>query len=457
MTKSIRFVLLLSACALALAFGGNALAAYNPSLLVAGTSHSTGSGGPIVIGVGQDQADDATGVLNIYAPLGYGVTLTQAPNTRIGDLEGIVLVRALANARVPIQGTVTARDPGAYTNPAQFPCGQGIRHEAVWVIQTTLAGNPLEIPIYVDRVTSGAEAQFASAKMRICLASPYVAPPQGAAAGASLIVAAFSVSGVFSNPNTRGTYPWNALFIPYAPGTATLNPANAAQSTSFTRLPVQLAVTAKKLKARKGAKRKFARVTTCLSEAGQPVRGVRVNILAGRTASDEPRRLRPHELARLSDADDPAPLPDDVHPGVIDGARARRHERTGLHTAALRGTRHAPARALHLGDAGSRAEPVQPNHRTSPPLERTQPERAPTGALSLFWPHGRTDPGRHLPWADEALSKHFYPPGLKAGERLVYYAEHFDTVEPTRRTTGFPWSRWPPAGPSRRPTTSSCM
>jgi uncharacterized protein YecE (DUF72 family) len=32
-------------------------------------------------------------------------------------------------------------------------------------------------------------------------------------------------------------------------------------------------------------------------------------------------------------------------------------------------------------------------------------------------------------WADEALSKYFYPPGLKAGERLGYYAEHFDTVE----------------------------
>jgi hypothetical protein len=278
LTKSIRFVLLLSACALALAFGGNALAAYNPSLLVAGTSHSTGSGGPFVIGVGQEQNDDATGVLNIYAPLGYGVTLTQAPGTRIGDLEGIVLVRALANARVPIQGTVTARDPGAYTT---FPCGGGVRHEAVWVIQTTLAGNPLEIPIYVDRVTSGPEAQFASAKMRICLSSPYVAPPQGAASGASLIVAAFSVAGVFSNPNTRGTYPWNALFIPYAPGTATLNPTNAAQSTSSTRLPVQLAVNAKKF--RQG-KRKYARVTACLSESGQRVRGVRVNILGGRTA-----------------------------------------------------------------------------------------------------------------------------------------------------------------------------
>jgi uncharacterized protein YecE (DUF72 family) len=32
-------------------------------------------------------------------------------------------------------------------------------------------------------------------------------------------------------------------------------------------------------------------------------------------------------------------------------------------------------------------------------------------------------------WADEALSKHFYPPGLPAGERLGYYAQHFDTVE----------------------------
>ena len=32
-------------------------------------------------------------------------------------------------------------------------------------------------------------------------------------------------------------------------------------------------------------------------------------------------------------------------------------------------------------------------------------------------------------WADEALSKHWYPKGLPAGERLGYYARHFDTVE----------------------------
>ena len=32
-------------------------------------------------------------------------------------------------------------------------------------------------------------------------------------------------------------------------------------------------------------------------------------------------------------------------------------------------------------------------------------------------------------WADDALSKHFYPPGTPPGERLAYYAQHFDTVE----------------------------
>jgi len=32
-------------------------------------------------------------------------------------------------------------------------------------------------------------------------------------------------------------------------------------------------------------------------------------------------------------------------------------------------------------------------------------------------------------WADDALSKHWYPKGLPAGERLGYYAKHFDTVE----------------------------
>src|SRR5205823_6709306 len=32
-------------------------------------------------------------------------------------------------------------------------------------------------------------------------------------------------------------------------------------------------------------------------------------------------------------------------------------------------------------------------------------------------------------WADEALVKHWYPPGVPPRERLRYYAGHFSTVE----------------------------
>ena len=278
-------------CALALAFGGTAFAAYNPSLLVAGNSHALGSGGPVIIGVGQDQNDDATGVVSIYSPLGYGVTLTQAPGTRIGQLDAVVKVGSLGGARVEVEGTVTAQDPNQYVSN---PCSPG-RHEAVWLIEATLAGNPLRIPVYVDRLTTGAEAAFASARIRICLASPYVPPPQGAPAGASLIVAAFSVQNVFSNPTTRGRYPWQGQFVPYTPGTATLNAGNAAQSMSITSLPVQLAISAKRVR-RSG--RTFARVTACLNEGGRPIRGVRLNVIGGRSAGARRLLARPRTNAR---------------------------------------------------------------------------------------------------------------------------------------------------------------
>ena len=99
--------------------------------------------------------------------------------------------------------------------------------------------------MFVDR-TVGAEAQFSSAKIKVCFASPYIPPPLGAPSGASLLVAAFSMQGVFRNPSRSGSYPWNAVFTPFSPGTGTLNPANAAQSTSYARLPVALTLKATK-------------------------------------------------------------------------------------------------------------------------------------------------------------------------------------------------------------------
>jgi hypothetical protein len=273
----------------ALAWTSTAFAAYDPSLLVAGTTHSLGGTGPVVIGVGQDGDDDATGVATIYSPLGYTATLTQPAGTTLGSLSGVVKVGALGGARVNIEGTVKTDNPANYVSN---PCSPGT-HEAVWILEFTLAGTQTRVPLYVDRVTTAPESAYASARIRGCLASPYVPPPQGAASGASLIVAAFSVGSVFTGPRTQGSYPWNGVFVPYTPGTATLNPANAAQSTSFVRLPVRLTMTVKR---QKRGKRTFALVTGCVKEAGQGVRGVTVAFRGGPTAA-KANNLRARRIA----------------------------------------------------------------------------------------------------------------------------------------------------------------
>jgi hypothetical protein len=274
LTRTIRLAVLTAATALGLGFGGAAVAAYNPGLIVSGTSQAASSGGAMVIGFGQADTDDASAVATIYSPLGYGVTLGQAPGTRLGTVSGSVYTYTLGGPRTPIQGTVTVDNPATHFGNQCSP----LLHEAVWILEFALGPGSIRLPIYVDRITAPPEAAFASARMQICFGSPYVPPT---AFVPSLIVAAFSVQGVFTNPGTHGAYPWNAVFVPYTPGTRTQNQANTAQSTSVVRLPAQLAVRAKR---QKRGKRTFGVVTACLSEAGRAVRGVRVNVLGGATA-----------------------------------------------------------------------------------------------------------------------------------------------------------------------------
>jgi hypothetical protein len=275
LAKTHRFFLSAAAGVSALAFASTASAAYNPSLLIAGTSHVLSRGAPVVIGVGQGENDDATGVATIYSPRGYGVTLKQPAGTTLGGLAGAVKV---GGDRFNVEGTVKTDTPANYVSNT---CSPGL-HEAVWVLEYTLAGNPIRVPIYVDRVTAAPESAYASARMRLCLESPYVPPPPGRQSVASVVLMAFSVRSVFTNPRTRGSYPWNGVFVPYTPGTGMLNQANAAQGSSLVRLPVRLTMSAKRL--RRGS-RTFAVVTACVNEAGQGVRGITVAFRSGATAA----------------------------------------------------------------------------------------------------------------------------------------------------------------------------
>ena len=281
MTNRQRFSVVATTCVSALALAGVASAAYNPSLLIAGTNHALNRGAPVVIGVGQGENDDATAMATIYSPPGYRVNLTQPAGTTLGSLSGVVKLASLGNSRVNVEGTVKTDNPA---NHVANPCSPGT-HEAVWLLEFTVSGNAFRLPMYVDRVTTAPESAYGSARMRVCFPSPYVPPPQGAPAGASIVVAAFSVRSVFTNPGTRGGYAWNGVFVPYTLGTATPNPALTAQSSSFVRLPI--AVSMKARRQRRG-KRTFAVLTACVKEAGRGVRGLTVRFNGGPTA----RRMR---------------------------------------------------------------------------------------------------------------------------------------------------------------------
>jgi hypothetical protein len=259
MRKVSRMLLLACAGVAALAFTSTALAAYSPSMVVAGSNHTTGGGGPVTFNISQAETDDFTAVLTLYSPLGYEASLT-ATSGQIGTASAVVKLHAFGGARVPVTGTVNADDPARYVSN---PCAPG-RHDAVWTITVSLQGTNVTVPIYVDRITAGPEAAFASSRIRVCFNNPNnrTANPTGA----QLLSVAFSVNA-YTNPTTAGVYRWVGLFTPYA-ATGAPNAAGTIQAQTVQRLPVQLNLAVKKVK-RKG--RVYAQLSGDLLAADQGV------------------------------------------------------------------------------------------------------------------------------------------------------------------------------------------
>lgn len=266
MKRFTRLALAAGALVSALAFSGSAWAAYQPSLTV--TSQRNGPSRPtaILLGHVQTAADDATAKDTIYAPLGYGVNLTQAAGTKIGDVSARLILRGGGNAEVDVEGEVIADNPAVHTNNQ---CAPGL-HGAVWRLNITVAGTPLTVPIYVDAITAGPEATFSSAKIQLCLAGPIGTP-----AGAQLLFAFFDVNGVFTNPSNTSNRVWKALFTPYNVGSPTPNPGGTTEGQAL--VPGRVALTMKA----KSLKRGRVTITGRLLVNGQPYRGGVIELYAG--------------------------------------------------------------------------------------------------------------------------------------------------------------------------------
>jgi hypothetical protein len=285
---AIRVLLCGVAVLCALSWAASAFGAYTPSLLVGETSSALGGSGSVRIFVQVRDDDDATGMITLYSPRGYTVKLDHPAETELGSVIAFVRTGSLSGPRVSVQGAVKADNPA---NHVSNSCAPGV-HDAVWRVEFTLATTTYRLPIYVDRVTTGPETAHASARMRLCPASPHVAQPQAV----SLTYADLTVEDVFTNPEQQGTYAWNGVFVPYTPGTAALNTTLTAQSTAYIGLPGTFVVTARR---QKRGKLTFALITACLREAGQAVRGIRVTLYyGGQTVFSSKRVARPLTNAR---------------------------------------------------------------------------------------------------------------------------------------------------------------
>ncbi|MGI8421494.1 MAG: hypothetical protein ACR2MU_04420 [Gaiellaceae bacterium] len=281
MKKALRLALVACVSVIGLAVAGSALAAYTPKLVVNQSVLRVSQGGGTTIHVLQSKNDSATAKATIYAPVGYRATLSQTPGTQIGTVTAKANATAIsADAVLPLDGVVKVADPSTIADAATL-CTGTATHTATWLLVLTAAGRTLSVPVYVD-TTTGDEAQIGSTKLQICLPPPDVPEASGGAAfGAKLIDALFTVNGIFTLPASNGQYVWSGLFTPYLPAVGKPNPAATVESRSFVRLPVILSLNAKVL----SRKNRTVSLRGALNEAMSGIAATKVTLSVNGKAS----------------------------------------------------------------------------------------------------------------------------------------------------------------------------
>jgi hypothetical protein len=270
MGRSLRLAVAACAALGTLAFAGSAWAAYTPSLVSVSLTNGAGKPTTMLLGHIQGVTDDPTQKDTIYAPAGYGINLTAAQNTKIGDVSSTWVLRNSGNQPIDVDGQIIVDSPANYP-AASNTCTPGLTHEAVWRLDITVQAMALHIPIYVDRVTTGPDAAFASAKIELCLPGPIVGTPSGA----HLTFALFDVNRVFTNPPSTADRVWHALFTPYTPGTPDANPAGTTEGQAV--VPGRVSLTLKSQSKRRGV----VIITGKLLVDGRAFQGATIELYVG--------------------------------------------------------------------------------------------------------------------------------------------------------------------------------
>jgi hypothetical protein len=279
MKKSIRLALLSGACFLGLAFAAPAFSAYDPSLIMEQSSYKLGGATTADVFIAISPDADPTAQLRIFSPVGYSAKLSAAPGTKIGTVVARVKAKALGGALLTLAGDVLVANPADPTiQAAATQCTGTITHSSIWVLNTSLQGQTVAIPVFVDQAGP-------LVVQTVCLPSPDVPEAMGGAKfGAQLFAADFTIKNVFTNAGTNGDYEWAGIFTPYTPGTRTPNPAGTIEARTLVGLPSSL--TLKRVKAKTGFK-----LAGQLRIAGVSPKGVKLDLYAGKKAAPAPNAV----------------------------------------------------------------------------------------------------------------------------------------------------------------------
>lgn len=268
MKSIIRLVAVASAATAALALAGNALA--TPKLSVRQTSTS------LTVGLSKTQSDPTLARTQIFVPTGYTLNTSQAPGTRIGRAGGTLFAKDL-NVAAPFSGDVVVAPPE--TNAEG--CSTGT-HLAVWILQVSVSGQTISLPIHVDP-TTGPNAAFGAFQLVVCF--PPVDVPQGtpgrAPSGVQLLDASFTLSNVFTAPT--GATVWKALATPYAAGSGEEDATGTVELRSALR--PGLVTLATRVVSRKT---RTLRLSGTVTQAGAAVPRASVNLLVNGKARFRP-------------------------------------------------------------------------------------------------------------------------------------------------------------------------
>src|SRR5262245_34887771 len=221
MKKGLRAAVATAAALTALVFAGGAFAANTGSIAVWHTPMVLAGSSATTIHISLPQADEPIAALNIYAGAGYGAKLDQAPGTNIGTVDATAFSHT-NNLTLPLSGAVVTGAPANFAAQSAA-CARTPASAAVWVLNLSVAGQAITVPVFVNP-TAGAEQALGAYKLSVCF-TPWDIPESqgGAPQGAQVLDVVFTVNGIFTTPTAGGPIKWETLVTPYTPLRGTPN------------------------------------------------------------------------------------------------------------------------------------------------------------------------------------------------------------------------------------------